>query len=57
MCSEFISLRSMSSGSFRRARFDQSSLDIRQTNIAAVSNYGPISAEVGYTYNAEAFIT
>ena len=39
-----------------QARFDQSSLDIRQTNIAAVSNYGPISAEVGYTYNADAFI-
>ena len=39
-----------------QARFDQSSLDIRQTNVAAVSNYGPISTTVGYTNNANAFI-
>jgi LPS-assembly protein len=39
-----------------QSRFDESSFDLERADLAMVSNYGPISAQVGYTYNAHAFI-
>jgi LPS-assembly protein len=39
-----------------QTRFNESSLDLQRADIAMVTNYGPISAQAGYSYDANAFV-
>ena len=39
-----------------QSRFDESSADLRREDAAAVFNFGPLSTQVGYSYDANAFI-
>lgn len=39
-----------------QSRFDESSADLRREDAAAVFNFGPLSTQMGYSYDANAFI-
>jgi len=39
-----------------QSRFDESSADLRREDAAAVFNFGPLSTQVGYSYDANAFV-
>ncbi|MBA2127761.1 LPS-assembly protein LptD [Hyphomicrobium methylovorum] len=39
-----------------QSRFDQSSMDLRRQDTAAVFDYGPLSAQAGYSYDSNAFL-
>ena len=39
-----------------QSRFDESSLAIKSEEAAVVTNYGPVSVQAGYSYDADAFL-
>ncbi len=39
-----------------QSRFDQSSFDIKREDAAMVFNYGPLTAQAGYSYDADALL-